>query len=222
MQSDVSTMIVRRMATIFSNIFRIFLIVNGVVMTVAIMNVIQSPLSAFRFHFWVFFIIMAQFWLMSLLFFLISISLKVVFYISVPQTGENPTWLQTLMLFPMNGDGDDEIMELIMTESMNTPQPSRNPPTTDRLLKINLDWGESINIMTEMTDEEKKEKCLICLQAVENDTTNIHGVVNLACMCHTVFHKKCILEWFHFNEKDIDGSFQVSCPSCRFVFTKSS
>ena len=225
MSLEFSSSIVRRLSVLFQGIFRIFLFINGIMIGISVLNVIQSSSLHFRTHFWIFFILMVQFWMMVLIFFLLSVGLKVCLYVASGQTGEeNIEWMQALMLFPLREEGEEEIYQMMVQESMHTSAPpARNAPTMDKLLKMDLDWGSHVRPLLQLSDAQKEEKCLICLQAMDHvmPTPSIQGVVHLTCTCNTLFHKKCILEWFHFNEKDAQGEEprQVTCPSCRHVFT---
>lgn len=211
---------IRRLAFLYQTIFRTFLFMNGIMIGVAVLNIIQSSSLHFRIYFWFFFYMMIQFWIMMLLFFFLSVSLKVCIHMISAQSGEeNADWVRMLMIFPE--EREEELYQMMAHESLQTTTtPVRNAPTMDKLLKMDLDWGSYIRPLEQLTDPQKDEKCLICLQTMEQPTPTIQGVVRLACACQTLFHKKCILEWFHFNAKDADddGPGQVTCPSCRHVF----
>lgn len=217
---------IHKITKMIYNLFRVFIGINLVMIVFAIFNVIQSNQTTFRSNFWFFCILLMNFWIMMIFFFLLSISIKFSVVMSVdPSTlEENMGWIQTMIVFPLVPAYDDEILAMVMEESVNTPPPSRTTPAADRLLKMEVKWGDTFRMCEELSEEQKKEKCLICLQDMDHIFPTMVGVSVLTCNCDTMFHKKCILEWFHFNEKDATSSdpSTVSCPSCRHVFTEDT
>jgi hypothetical protein len=219
---------IHKITRMFYNLFRVFVGINLVMIVCAIMNVIQSNQTTFRMNFWFFCILVMNFWIMMILFFLVSISIKFSIVMSVDPSAldENMGWIQTMIVFPLmpSYDDNDEVIRLVMEESINTPAPSRSAPASERLLKMEVKWGRAFRMYEDMSDEQKKEKCLICLQDMEHVFPTMAGVSVLTCNCNTLFHKKCILEWFHFNEKDATEAepSTVSCPSCRHLFSDNS
>jgi hypothetical protein len=219
--------IIQRLLSLFQGILRVFLFLNGIMVGIAMINIFQSPGSHFRIYFWMFFFIILQFWTMTLLYFFISVSIRVSLYIiSSSINGDNPLELvQTIFAFPLRQDGEEDIVfQMITNESLHDTSPRRVAPTMDRLLKMELDWGSHILSVDQSTYAQSEEKCLICLHDMNHLFPRIPGVIQLSCACNTLFHKKCILEWFHFNAKESEqtDAYQVTCPSCRHVFLENT
>lgn len=216
---------IHKITKMFYNLFRIFVGINFIMIICAIFNVIQSNQMTFRSNFWFFCILLMNFWIMMIFFLIASMSIKFSVIMSIDPTTleDNMGWIQTMIVFPIVPAYDDEVMEMVMEESINTPPPSRTTPATDRLLSMEVKWGDAFRMHEELSEEQKKEKCLICLQDMDHVFPTATGVSVLTCNCDTMFHKKCILEWFHFNEKDATSSdpSTVSCPSCRHVFSEN-
>lgn len=224
-----SSPMVNKISIIFYNVFKTFIMIECIMMGVSILNIVRSEGTEFRSYFWVFCVLLLNFWIMMIFFFLLSMCMKICLFIttrsSLDVTEEN-TLLQSMLLFPLfsfDYRSEEELIEAVMNESMNPTEtiPPRNPPTLDKLLKTELDWGFCARPVIPITTQQKEEKCLICLHDMTHGFPSISGVVSLSCMCSTLFHKKCLLEWFYFNEKQASDTepAQVSCPSCRHVFT---
>lgn len=107
--------------------------------------------------------------------------------------------------------GEEEPEEdLVAHLSLMEDENSRLPATPDQMLLIEMKWGSFLHIQNNTVD---LDKCVICLQNLETE------VVGLGCQCNNYFHRKCVLEWFYFNEKELEGGAHcVSCPSCRHEF----
>jgi len=222
--------IMRKMSSMLFSVFRSFLIINAIIMVIAITNVVQSEGTAFRGNFWMFCMLIFNFWMMVIFFFLISMCMKMcIFSMSPPSYIEEnaEVFFQNLLMFPMMIDevyyDEDSMFVAATNESMRASpsSPTRSPPTLDRLMAMELKWGFCSLPIVATTSAEKEEKCLICLQDMTHSYATFQGIISLSCHCNTLFHKKCILEWFHFNEKEASDTEPslVTCPSCRHAFT---
>ena len=79
--------------------------------------------------------------------------------------------------------------------------------------------SETENNTTTSTEDD----CMICLQPHSVMVLPIEGSTYLTCSCSCRFHKKCILEWFYFVEKqsqEDENVMMVTCPNCRHVFSR--
>lgn len=219
-----SNVLISRLSTLFYNIFKIFLFLNGIMLILSIYNICGSSSYLFRSNFWITCILVINFWVLMSIFFLLSICYKLLLglFDQLIDDGDNQTFIHSLMLFPLMGDEND-LIQAVLHESANTEQPSRSSPTSDKIIKIDLKWGFCMKLVTltssELTDDNK---CLICANALTHTFPDFQGCVRLECNCNTIFHRKCILEWFHFNENEDDNRSIVTCPSCRHAFTTTS
>jgi len=217
---------VRKISVMFHGIFRTFITIQGIMMGISMFNILRSEAKEIRMNFWVFCILFMNFWIMMIFFMLLSICMKICIHVAT-QSGSLDL-LEGVMMFPMfmfsSYDGEEteeEMVETVMNASMNaSTTPPRNPPTLDKLLMMEVRWG-SYAPTVQPTEEQKEETCLICLHEISFSYPTTSGVVEPSCRCATLFHKKCLLEWFYFNEKDATTTdpAQVTCPSCRHVFT---
>lgn len=211
-----NNIVVNRLSSIFYGTFKVFLTLNGIILLLSIYNMCGSSITGLRTNFWITCILIINFWVMMVFFFLLSLCFKFIFLlIEQNHEGENRSLLNSILLFPLIGD-DEEILQTILQESTNTEQASRASPTSDKLISINLKWGFCME--TKAVVENDDNKCLICTNNLSHNFPEFQGCVSLQCNCDTIFHKKCILEWFHFNETDTDTPV-VTCPSCRHAFT---
>lgn len=220
---DGSVLVVARISQLFLSFFKLFLFLNGGMLFLAVYNMYHSTENP-RFMFCNLCMLTMNFWMMMLLFFMVVLCLKVCLIMNyTPEALQNNSWLQHIILFPFveNGGimvGDEEMMQMAMQESMNADANTRSPPTLDKLLSTDLKWGFCMN---PIQDPDLSLECLICSNKLEHTFPNIAGCVKLSCTCGTSFHRKCVLEWFHFNEieaTDTEPS-RVTCPSCRHAFT---
>jgi hypothetical protein len=216
---------VRRISVMFHGIFRTFVTIQGIMMGISVLNIIRSEGKDIRTNFWLFCILLMNFWIMMVFFMLLSMCMKICIHL-VTHSGSLEL-LEGMMMFPMfmftysGEESEEEMMDAAVNESMNTPPaPPRNSPTLDKLLMMEVRWG-SYAPTIQPTDAQKEEKCLICMHEISFSYPLTSGVVEPSCMCATLFHKKCLLEWFYFNEKEATTTdpAQVTCPSCRHVFT---
>lgn len=216
---------VKRLGKIVSGGFKFFLLMNGIMILIAVYNVVQSKAETFRLSFWIFCILLLNFWMMLTFFFIVSMCVKMCMIISIdPSALENSmSWIQTLVLFPLpSQDSEMDVISAVLRESMETSHPpSRPSPTLDKLLRMDLRWGSVLRVLSLEEYEEIEEKCLICLQGMTHLFPNMPGVASLTCSCATLFHKKCVLEWFYFNEKEATDTEPAvaTCPACRHAFT---
>jgi hypothetical protein len=132
------------------------------------------------------------------------------------------SWIFSVIFFPLiSEENESDFMNLIFQQSFeeeNTPSTTQ-PPTTENLSALETKWE---NIFKEKPVVVSDELCLICANAYTHEYPSHKGCVELACSCATIFHKKCVLEWFHFSQKQDqtdETKFIVSCPSCRHIFT---
>jgi len=232
-QEDMAaTPMVRKISMVFYSVFKTFIMIEGIMVGVSILNIVRSNGTEFRTYFWVFCVLLLNFWIMMIFFFLLSMCMKICLFVvtrSSLDVVEENSLLQSMLLLPLFSfeyTSEEEIIEAVMNESMHQTETTRprNPPTLDKLLKIELDWGFCARTVVPITTQQKEEKCLICLHDMTHVYANVPGVVSPTCQCSTLFHKKCLLEWFYFNEQEATDteSSQVTCPSCRHVFTPPS
>lgn len=216
-----NTILIRRLSSLFYNVLKTFIFLNGMMIAMAVYNIFTSNIGSLRTSFWIFCMITINFWVMIMFFFLVSACIKICILVVASLSQDNTELLG--QLFPLSipiGQDEDEL-ETVLNESLNTSPPSRTSPTLDKLLKAELKWGFSMK--PETTPYSNDEKCLICANNLDYNFPGIVGCVSLSCSCDTIFHKKCLLEWFHFNETertDTEPSM-VTCPSCRHAFTES-
>ena len=134
---------------------------------------------------------------------------------------DGQSWIYSVIFFPLATEEDEEdFIRMISEQSLqNDNQNNTQPPTTENLDGLEEKWS-SIWKEVDVPDEKKEEQCLICANPYTHEYPSHKGCIELACSCATMFHKKCVLEWFHFNQRqnNIDRTI-VSCPSCRHVFT---
>ncbi len=128
-----------------------------------------------------------------------------------PELEDVPRLLPLLQAF-LSGEIEETNEDLVAHLSlMEDTTENRLPPTNDQLLNLELKWGPYM-VLEENPPES--EKCIICLQSLEPSS----GVIKLSCNCNNYFHRKCMIEWFYFNEREDNNRFKVSCPSCRHTF----
>lgn len=223
-------MLVRKMATVFSNVYNGFIIVNMILFCVSVLNVLQSDGKTFRMHFWFFCVMSVYFWMILILFLLLSICMRMVLYLlsHMPTSDQNSEQLmESILAFPFMMDltlSEEELIDAVANESLMSPPTAvvRTPPTLDKLLRVEIRWGIVLRTVSAERLVETEDKCLICLQDMRHVFPMMPGVVMLMCSCETMYHKKCIIEWFYFNENEASGTEPalITCPSCRHAFTE--
>lgn len=219
---------VRKLAVIFYCIFKVFMILNMILigMTLYIMLVSKSGIGTFLFL--VFFI---NFWIMVIFFCLLSMYIK-LFICMVNEdllnsVGDESSWIFSVIFFPLiSEENEEDFVSLISQQSLGEEQANttNQPPTTENLVSLETRW-EKVMKENKVPHDKKEELCLICANAYSHEYPSHKGCVELECSCATVFHKKCVLEWFHFNQKEDQNDETkviVSCPSCRHVFSATT
>jgi hypothetical protein len=174
-----------------------------------------------------FIIFFINFWIMMIFFCLLSMFIK-LFICMVNQDLLNAldseySWIFSVIFFPLISEEDEEeFVQLISQQSFETDeQDNTQPPTTEDLTEHETRW-QKIWKDAQIPNEKKEEACLICANLYSHEYPSHKGCVELTCSCATLFHKKCVLEWFHFNQRQDqtdETKHIVSCPSCRHVFT---
>lgn len=217
-----SALVVARISQLFMSLFRLFLFLNGGMLMFAVCSLFQAK-ENWRVMFFNLCMVTLNFWMMLLLFFMVSICLKVCLVMHYsPESLENSSWLQQILFFPFADSvlmvDEEDAVQMAMDASMQEESNRRTPPTLDKLLGTDLKWGYC---MTPVISPDASQECLICSNKMDHVFPNIAGCVRLSCTCGTIFHRKCVLEWFHFNETDATDTepSRVTCPSCRHVFT---
>ena len=84
---------------------------------------------------------------------------------------------------------EEQMMQLAMTESMNSYRTQEKKPDVELLIKS-----------TKSTCDNKDEICAVCKSEIEID----NDIVTLECK--HVFHSECISEWV---------KYKSECPVCR-------
>jgi hypothetical protein len=216
-QNAVLSLMVKKLSVIFYSIFKIFLVLNILLLG---STLYFSRSTGGTFLFLVFFL---NYWIMMMVFCLLSMYIKLFLCMTqVDSLGEDPSWVYSVIFFPlMTEENEEDFLQFVAQQSMDQDsQTTTQPPTTEELAHLEARWK------TVMTDQEvaetlAPEPCLICSNPYSHEYPSQKGCVVLDC-CPTLFHKKCVLEWFHFNghpdQTDTDKSL-VSCPSCRHVFS---
>lgn len=215
---------VKKLSIIFYCIFKVFMILNMILLGLSMYIMIVSKSGIGTFLFIVFFV---NFWIMMIFFCLLSMYIK-LFICMVNEDLLNSldtenSWIFSVIFFPLVSEEDEEeFVQLLSQQSFETDNQEQNtqPPTTERLIELETKW-KTIWKDVQIPDEKKDETCLICANSYTHEYPSHKGCVELVCSCSTLFHKKCVLEWFHFNQKQDQNDETksiVSCPSCRHVF----
>jgi len=226
MQHNVAiNLMVKKLALIFYCVFKVFMVLNMVLLGLSLYIMLISRSGIGTFLFIVFFV---NFWVMMIFFGLLSMYIKLFICMVnediLNRLDDEHAWLYSVIFFPLISEEDeDDFIAAVSQQSFEEQQEqSVQPPTTDRLQELETKW-HLIWKDTVPSDDKKDETCLICANPYTHQYPSHQGCVELTCACATLFHKKCVLEWFHFNQKqDQNDESQsiVSCPSCRHVFTK--
>ena len=220
--------IIKRLSTIFYSILKIFLMLNGVMMSIIVINIMKPLTEGYRANIWMMFVLMINFFIMLIFFFMLSMFIKLFICMSnenvMSQNDEDMSWIYSIIFFPlMNEINEEEFIQMIAQDSFDESNENETiPPTTEKLVNLETKWGFVLKNF-ELTEEKKEEKCLICANPYEYNFPLIEGCIVLTCDCSTVFHKKCLLEWFYFNEKheEEEDKYITTCPSCRHAFSTS-
>ena len=224
MQQNVAiNIMVKKLALIFYCVFKVFLILNMILLGLAMYIMLVSKSGIGTFLFIIFFV---NFWIMMIVFCLLSIYIK-LFICMIHEDllntlDEEHSWIISVIFFPLLSEEDEgDFLQTVYQQSFEENQEQNTPPpTTDRLAALDTKW-HSIWREVIPPEDKKEEACLICANPYTHVYPSHKGCVELVCSCATLFHKKCVLEWFHFNQKqDQSDETQsiVSCPSCRHVF----
>lgn len=201
----------KKVSQIFLGIVKCFVGFNFFMLGFAIYNMIQSPDKMFRTHFWLFLLFLGNFWLMLFFLLVLSLCMKICMLSYEPNLQDIPRLWPLLHSF-LTGEEESEEDIIAHLTLMESEEDNRSPPTNDQLLNLEVKWMTFL-IPFEGEIPVENDKCIICLQSLENN------VIRLGCDCRNLFHKKCVLEWFYFNEKEEEGGKKkVSCPSCRHFF----
>lgn len=225
MQHNVAiNLMVKKLALIFYIIFKVFLILNMILLGLSLYIMLVSKSGIGTFLFIIFFV---NFWVMMIFFCLLSMFIKLficMIHEDILNTlDDEHSWLFSVIFFPLISEEDEnDFIQTIAHQSFEENlEQSTQPPTTDRLQELETKWN-SIWKDTSPPDDKKDDPCLICANPYTHQYPSHQGCIELTCACATLFHKKCVLEWFHFNQKqdqNDDTQSIVSCPSCRHVFT---
>lgn len=206
-------LVVKKLSMIFYCIFKVFLIMNMILLGV----VAYTSKSTF-----LFFIFFMNYWIMMIMFCLLSMYIKLFICIThMENISDDQSWIYSVIFFPLMGEeSEEDIIQFISQNSFeNSQEQHTQPPTTENLDTLATRWSNVIK-NTVVSTEMGEELCLICANPYHHEYPTHKGCVGLGC-CPAIFHKKCVLEWFHFNEKQDQSNPDktlVSCPSCRHLF----
>ena len=140
----------------------------------------------------------------------------------------SPTWVVVPLSFMVRNTDEDILAvvdESLQLSSQSEIQRRRDPPNEEKLRQMETYWSSHFIAYSATQEDEEVENCMVCLQSNSVMVPPIRGSVSLTCQCGSVFHKKCILEWFYFVEKhsqEEEEMMIVTCPNCRHVFTRDS
>lgn len=225
MQPHVAFQVVaKKLALIFYCVFKVFLILNMILLGFSLYATIVFRNAICAAMFLLFF---TNFWIMMVFFFLLSMYIKLFLcmmqedfpFHNDPQS----TWLFSIIFFPLvSEENEEDFLEYVSQHSFEEQERTVNPPTTGDLENVENKWKHVMKNVVEVAEEKKQEPCLICANPYAFEFPCYKGWVELEC-CPIVHHKKCVLEWFHFNQKqDENNGWVVSCPSCRHLFSKET
>lgn len=210
-------LVIKRLSVLFYSIFKVFLILNLILLALSLYNIKTDHGSNFLFV-----MFLMNFWIMMLIFSILSMYIK-LFLCVLHQDMVGDNSLYSIIFFPLVSEEDeDEFIRLISQQSFEEDQPpsssptATQPPTIDRLNELETRWKHVWNTHPPVLSTE----CLICSHPQHFEHPTHKGCVRINC-CPSVLHKKCILEWFHFCEKTDqhdETKYMVSCPSCRHIF----
>lgn len=216
-------LLVKKLASIFYSIFRVFMTLNLFILGLTFYIMIATGSGVGVFLFIVFFV---NFWSMLIFFGFLSMCVKLficMLYEDVMVLDENYSWIMPIVFFPLvSEETEDDFVQLIAQQSMDTQEPTRDTPTTEKLDGLENRWG-SIWQDIIPTEDKMADQCLICSNSYDHVFPSHTGCISIGC-CSNMFHKKCLLEWLYFSEKqqqEDESKWMVSCPSCRHVFVQS-
>lgn len=216
--------VVKKLALIFYCVFKVFLILNMILLgfslyaTIVFRNAICAA---------IFLLFFTNFWIMMVFFFLLSMYIKLFLCMMQEDFPFNndpqSTWLFSIIFFPLvSEENEEDFLEYVSQQSFEEQERTVSQPTTEDLENVENKWKHVMKHVAEVVEEKKQEPCLICANAYAFEFPCFKGWVELEC-CPIVHHKKCVLEWFHFNQKqDENNEWIVSCPSCRHLFSKET
>lgn len=210
-------LIIKKLSSIYYSVFKVFLLLNIILLGA---TVYLSKGSGGTFLFFVFFM---NYWIMMIFFCLLSMYIKLFLCMThLDNLEEDQSWIYSVIFFPLlTEENEDDFLQFVMQQSMdNTQERETLPPTTENLESLETKW-KTVMMERVVPEETKNETCLICSNPYHHDYPSHRGCIVLGC-CTALFHKKCVLEWFHFNEKQDQSQPEksiVSCPSCRHVFS---
>ena len=222
-QNIAISMMVKKLSLIFYCIFKVFMLLNMVLLGLMLYVMLVARNGVGTFLFIVFFV---NFWIMIIFFCLLSMYIKLFICMMnedlLDALDTEYSWVFSVIFFPLTSEQDeDEFVELISQQSLSDSQEQpTQPPTTERLNELETKWHDIWKDI-DVPDDKKEETCLVCANTYIYEYPSHKGCITLTCSCATLFHKKCVLEWFHFNQKpdqNDDTKTIVSCPSCRHVF----
>lgn len=213
-------LIVKKLSLIFYCVFKVFMFLNIFLLglTLYVMLISKSGIGIFLFI--IFFI---NFWIMLIFFCLLSMYIKLficMIHDDLLSLDENQSWIFSVIFFPLvSEENEDDFIQLVSQQSFENEERNVQAPNGERLNELETTW-KTIWKELSIPEEKQQEPCLICANAYSHEYPSHQGCIKLEC-CSILLHKKCVLEWFHFNEKQEDDSSKknVSCPSCRNLFT---
>lgn len=214
------SLIVKKLSLIFYCVFKVFMLLNMFLLgfILYMMFITHSGIAYFFFIIFCF-----NFGIMLIFFFLLSMYIKLficMIHDDLLTLDENQSWILSVIFFPLvTEESEDDFLQFVTQQSFEQEEPNTPPPTTERMDQLETKW-KSIWKDEIIPEEKKQETCLICANLYTHEYPSHQGCIGLGC-CSVLHHKKCVLEWFHFNEKQEEEKWTVSCPSCRHVFTTS-
>lgn len=222
MQPSVATQnVLKKLSSIFYCVFKIFMILNSILLGLSIYIMLMARNGIGTFFFIVFFI---NFWIMMIFFWLLSMFVKLFLCMThddvLNLSDDHQAWLYSIIFFPLiNEENEEDFLLYVSQQSFQQDQTERTvqTPTTEHLDKMESSWKQTFEEMSSVPDTET---CLICSHFYTHSYPTHQGCVKVSC-CSTLLHKKCLLEWFHFNERSDQTDEEkkvISCPSCRHVF----
>lgn len=108
----------------------------------------------------------------------------------------------------------DEVTTKILEFNKKRSKANEEIKRFKTLIEYHDSRQSTLNIRIDEKDTSKervKYTCSICLETLSQDLISLYEQKN-TLPCGHMFHKKCILEWFSKQEKDITN---FSCPTCR-------
>ena len=215
--------VVKKLAIIFYCVFKVFLLLNTILLAFSLYTMILYRNIVFVAIFLLFF---TNFWVMMVFFFLLSMYIK-LFLCMIQEEFSfhdriNESWLLSIIFFPLvSEEQEEDFLQYVSQQSFDEQQERIvNPPTTTDMEGVETRWKQVVKeVGIDRVEDKKQEPCLICANPYEFEYPCCKGWIELEC-CPVIYHKKCVLEWFHFNQKqNHEDKWTVSCPSCRHLFS---